>query len=278
MSRRQLEKFTNAAGQNAYEFHLHYDLEWESIQEHRTPVADVVAASYAFDLLGDGLAPKVMGTEKVRFNLIQDSGTELDIELDTVKARLRRNGRGKLWTVGGNEDRRWTVARVAGTPEIRLDHLNATWAPVVVAFRRYSDWYAEAATEVGKTVTASPTAIEVTNGGTADATALVIELAANASNGFVNPRIDNVTTGEWMRVNRTAANSNHRIRIDTGKNRVEYSTDGGNTWTDDYPNLEVEGAQAGLLTLVPGINDLDYSQASGTPNVDVTVTFHAPYE
>lgn len=275
--RRWLEKFTDASGLNEYLF-PRLEHEWTPAQSLDVPLMPVIGASYGLNLLGTGVMPKRFGSERVRFLVMHRAGDTVDSQIDDLNWLARRNALGQLWMLDDNGNRRWAKAQVVSMPDWNFGPRNREFVPVSVEFARLSDWYAETQTVVTQTVVVSPTTISVPNVGTADVTAMTIELQSGGTNGYVNPRIDNIITGEWLSVARTGSTSSHRERINTGKYRVERSTDGGATWTDDYAVLTTGATQAGLFTLAPGDNFLEVSQPSGTPNMTVVVRFYAPFE
>ena len=144
-------------------------------------------------------------------------------------------------------------------------------------FVRLSDWLAETETIVTLPIGASPAVMEVVNAGTADARDLVLQLASGGTNGYTNPAIQNTTTGEWLSFALTGAAANHRLRVETGRAAVERSTDGGTTWISAQGALSLGATQAGLMTLVPGSNYIEFT-SDGTPNMTATVRFFAPFE
>jgi hypothetical protein len=288
--RRWLEKFSNVAGTSEVTF-SRLEHEWIPSQPLDVPLAPAVGADYAVNLLGDGPMPKRTATERLRF-LIQHKpaypdpdnppaiipADTIDLQVDRMRARLRQIGTGRLWRIDDSSNRQFCKAQIVAMPEFSFGPKNREFVPVSIEFARLSDWFAEHETVTTVEVDESPELFTVTNGGTAIASGITITLASDGTDGFINPRIDNLTTGEWFQVNRTGSNSNHRIRVNTATFRVERSTDGGTTWTNDYANLETGSTQAGLMTLAPGVNDFRYTQASGTPNATLVVQFHAPYE
>lgn len=279
-SRRQwVEGFARADGSDLLAF-SRLAHEYTTTQALDVPIATVVGASYGINLLGPGPVPKRPASERVRFLVRGEPGSEVDQQVDQLRAAIRRYGLGRLVLVVegyGSAQRRWAYAQAVSMPDIAFGATSREYVPVVLEFTRLSDWQDEDATITSLGIGASPATLEVVNAGTANVTDLVIEIASEGVDGYVSPRIDNTTTGEWFQVTRTGSTANHRLRIDTGRARVEESTDGGTTWASVYGDLSIGDTQAGLFTLVPGSNFLEVSQV-GTPDMTVTVTFHAPYE
>lgn len=272
--RRWLEKFTNVAGTVEVTF-SRLEHEWTPSQALEVPVAVAAGADYGVNLLGTGPMPKRVASERVRYLIRHSEGNTIDAQVDQHRARLRQIGQGRLWTLDDEGNRRWAKAQIVAMPDFNFGPQNREFVPVSIEFARFSDWHAETETVVSQHVTASPTVMQVVNAGTARVTSLSIVIDARAGGGFVNPRVENSQTSEWLQVERSAANGNHVIRIDAARFAVEYSTDGGTAWANDYENLVTGPAQAGLITLVPGANDI---AISGVTNADVEVRFFAPFE
>lgn len=284
--RRVLERFTDRLGGDAFEF-PEYAREWSSEQGFSVPVSTAIGADYGYDHIHAGVSPRRPAVEKVRFLMASRSDVPeehvhalpLDTQLDRMHARLHANGHGLLWMRFDLDDtRRWARARLTRAPDISYSGSSRRTVPVSLEFARLSDWYAEDETVVTQNVSASPATVEVENTGNVVVRNAVVELRALGSNGYINPMVTNTITGEWFQANRTGTNSSHRFRADAGRFAAERSTDGGTTWTDDYSSLAIGGTQAGIITLVPGTNILTVSQPSGTPNMQVVVRFHAPYQ
>ncbi|TVQ65057.1 MAG: hypothetical protein EA379_00455 [Phycisphaerales bacterium] len=150
--------------------------EWESAQPFAVPHAALVGASYGHDFLGLRAAPKQPATETVRCLVTDADWSEPtwgewdwgDGESVTARvAHLRHvvaGGHGRLWRQEPDGTRRWAWARALAMPQQR-SHLAAAGAvPVLVSFRRQSDWYAEEETIVTVPVVPSQQASILPNG------------------------------------------------------------------------------------------------------------------
>lgn len=276
MIRRRLSQFTDSAGTNAVTF-SDIDEEWEQTQPLVSPRTQLVGADYAYDQLGNSAAIKGIGVEVARFQLFEDSISELNSALDTIRSGCVRNGRGKLWSIEAADTLRWCWARVQSVPDIRLMPLNVTWAPVAITFDRLSDWYAEDATLVTETASASPTLISVSNAGNAPVRNAIIELRAGSAGGFDDFTLESLSTGDSFSSARTAAGSSSRLRIHCGKRSVEYSNDAGATWAADYGNFSYGAKQVDFLRLEAGNNSLRFLMGT-TPDVEIRITFYAAWD
>lgn len=146
------------------------EFEWETAQPFTVPTSQLVGASYGHDYLGAGAAPKQPASETVRFLIVGDesfgdltwgawdwgsTGLPAHEHLDYIRGIVAR-GWGQLWAQTVDGSRLWSWARAVAMPDIRTSRLNVAGAvPVVVAFRRQSDWYAEDATVVTVAITPS---------------------------------------------------------------------------------------------------------------------------
>lgn len=248
--------------------------ETESTQELRTALTPGLGMDYAVDQLGVMPATKDIGTERLRAVLYGATGAAVDTQADVLRGQIQSIGQGRLWSTGGDGTERWSRARPARMTDLTVSYESGFTQPVAVEFLRLSDWFSETSTVVSQTLSGSPTTVNVTNAGDADAREIVIEIAALGANGFVNPSITNVLTGETFSIARSAGSSTHRLRIDCGNYAVTRSTDSGSSWSNEYANLTVGSTQVGFLRLIPGSQGLT---VTGCTNATITVTFYASW-
>jgi hypothetical protein len=71
---------------------------------------------------------------------------------------------------------------------------------------------------------------------------------------IVRPKVETVNSARWIQSLRTLNNWQQCIELDVLNYRVRYSADGGQTWSNDWPNIALGPAQADLLLLTPGDN------------------------
>jgi hypothetical protein len=74
------------------------------------------------------------------------------------------------------------------------------------------------------------------------------------STSIVKPKVESMSTARWIQSLRTLNNWQQRIELDVLSHRARYSTDGGQTWSDDWANIRLGPTQADLLLLAPGTN------------------------
>ena len=172
--RRTLAQFTNRLGGNAYPF-PEYEREWTSEQDYSVPISTPIGGEYGYDHLGTGPSPRRPGVEKVRFLIVHRTHVDdpvlghmhiqpVDIQIESMLARLHANGHGRLWMyideqrhLHGTmpdltehihpEQWRWSYARLSRAPDIQYGGRSRLFVPVMLEFARLSDWYSE---EIGR--------------------------------------------------------------------------------------------------------------------------------
>lgn len=252
-----------------------YSHEWESRQQLRTVEAAALGADYAVDLLGTLPAPKGVGEERVRFLLVGDGPAALADALDQLRSTAYGIGTGRLWQERADGLKRWAWARLSNMPEITLGGVHRRHAPVALRFTRLSDWFAADETVVTVRTSTATTSIPLTNPGATVARGITFELRSHGAGGFNQPSLTNDLTAETWQSTRVAANANALLRVDAGRMAVEYSTNLGGTWTDDYANFSTGPLQVGFLRLVPGGQSLTLT---GAPNATLTVRFYPSWD
>jgi hypothetical protein len=86
--------------------------------------------------------------------------------------------------------------------------------------------------------------------------------------------IVNLTNGYQVKSNRTGTSSNDRVRFDAGKPAVDYSANGGSTWTGDYANFVRKAGQVQFMVLEPGENSLQFTGLSGSFVITAYPAYH----
>ncbi len=272
-SPRHISRFESADGALSITLPM-LEGETESAQEYRTAFEHAVGMNYAVDLHGALSAPLGVGQERLRAFVSGSTSIALDVEVDLLRRRLYEIGRGRLWSVGADGTERWSWARCNSMPQMTVKSGIFQTMPVSIEFTRLSDWFAAIETSIVTTVSASPTSITITNDGTAPVRDIVFLLASRSTTGFSAPRITNGTTGETFVTTRVATSSTHRWRVDTGRYAVEYSTNSGTTWTNDYALFSTGSTQVGFMRLLPGPQVITIT---GAPTSTLTISFYATY-
>lgn len=275
---RLLTHFTSGDGSVIVEFPSSL-YEWESRQGLHVPVTQVIGADYAIDQLDASESPKDTSTEHVRGLLVEADSAALTARIIDLRSRAKRIGRGKLIARDSDGANQWAWGRLLAVPDISLTYINKRYAPFVASFIRLSDWYAEDETiheEDG--IDSEPHNFNVVNSGSATVRNAIIEFRSKGVNGFQALTLSSLSTGDEFSSTRAAQGSNSILRVDCGRRTVEYSNDGGATWTADYGNFSYGSKQVDFLRLEPGTNLLRYEQGTGTPNLDIVVSFYPAYD
>lgn len=253
------------------------EYEFEEEQEVRAPVFAAAGANGAFDGLRSGLAPVELKRIRMRAVNQATSPATLDTAVDAMRAAFRRIGRGKLWMTMADGSLRWTWARAQVVPFRRFQIPDFHTQEYRVEWLADPDWYDDTVTTVIEAVTADAETWVVANPGNIDARLMTIRLRSSSAAGFTNPIITNQTTGDVLATLRDAASANDEVRYDTERGAVEYSTNDGGAYADDFAQYVLPTIQVPVsFRLAPGANTLRYN-GGGTPNLSVETAFYAPY-
>lgn len=210
--------------------------------------------------------------ESIRFvAAFGDAGATLDTEIDNIRSKLYRAGKGKLWTISAAADRRWCHARLGAVPGFRLEASSKFALPVALPFTAYSDWYNELQnTDAAFTMNEATETFSISNAGNARVYNAVFTLTGV----FVNPRIENTTSGYVMQSTRDGTDAtNSKLRFDAGSRRVEFSSDAGVTYSGDYSNFVRQVGQVHLMVLDPGTNNFSVSFGA-VPTATLLIRFY----
>lgn len=251
--------------------------EWSGNQDVRNAFSTAIGADYVHDHHVRSASPVDVANETIRGFAMENTPQLLDDEIANVRALARRIGLGKLWTKDADNVLRWAYARVTRVPEVRITVGRYSHAPLVLEFARISDWFESSKTTGSVTINANPTNFNISNPGNLPAQSLVFRLISNGANGFDNPTLLNLGNSHEIGTSRVAADSNAIWRVDTEQFDVEYSTDAGNSYDDDFVNFNIGDLQIVWMKLEPSTNSFEYSQPSGTPNATLEWEFYPPW-
>ena len=135
------QSFESPDGSDVVLFPVHL-LEYEPVESYRMTTAPIMG-DYAFDLSGSSPWRKALAEENVRFTILARGNREQDADdqYDELVAKCRRIGRGKLWSLDADGNRRWCYAKLSGKPSKQVSFERPYWMPVEATFQRFSDWY-----------------------------------------------------------------------------------------------------------------------------------------
>lgn len=270
-------RFEDANGEDIYTF-PRLEFEHEMNQPIASALSPVTGADYAFDFYQLLPGPKGVASESVRFIIVADTDEDAEDEIDTLRANLYEAGRGKLFVRNANKNTlRWAWARVNEIPRMTFGVGNRGYVPVVTNFARLSDWFQEDEVIHTEVISSTPHNFQVDNPGNARAYAMTIELRSKSASGFTDPDLLNETNGYRFQSTRDGTSVNDILRADTeGEPRVRYSSTNGASYADDYDKVTLGAQQRGIMALNAGTNNFVYTDG-GSPDVDIVITFKAPF-
>lgn len=277
MPPRYLYRFTSIDENTVLTFPL-VQYEWESSQDQRLALSPAVGAHYAHDHQVRAASPRDPARESVRAMVSESSAGDIDTELANIRARAIRIGLGKLWTKDEGDNLRWAYARPVATPgmTLRWDQVEANIVPVNLDWERLSDWFEETKTTGSTTVSSSPHDFTINNPGDLPAYAIVFRFRSDGASGFTDPKLLNLANAYEFESTRDAVDTDSELRVDTDEHDVEWSTDNGSSYSDDYGNFSIGDAQVQWMVLEPGDNSMRYTDG-GTPNLTIEWSFYAPH-
>lgn len=133
-------------------------------------------------------------------------------------------------------------------------------------------------------VSASPTTFTINNPGQMRTDSIIIRIESLGVNGYTNPRLENLTSEQWVRFAKTGSTVNHVIQANCsiGPHRVRESTDAGQSFVDNpndgniWPSTTISDLQVPLMEMVPGDNEFSFT-CEGTPNCRVLMLWRPAY-
>ncbi len=248
--------------------------EFSTDQPLMNATAAAVGMDYAVDLHRTGRAPLGVARETVRALVTAPDSAGLDSASDQLVSDIQAIGRGQLWSIGADGSERWAEARAVDVARPVVTYQSLRSAAVTLTFDRYTDWRAPDLTVATASLRSGSVNVTVTNDGNGDVHAIRFLLEANAANGFATPAVTHGLTGETWASTRTAANNQHKLRVDAGAYTVERSTDNGATWASDYAAFSQGSLQVGFMRLLPGSQTL---VVTGCPNAELRIEFWPVY-
>lgn len=272
---RYLEKFESADGVTSYVFPLKR-YEWQSDQDVEAPVYSAIGADYGYDPSRFGNSALNPGRETVRALIVQTTQALVDTELDNMRSKLYKAGRGKLWALDAAGVRRWAYARADRMPSFKLGIGDFLKEAVTLSFTRFSPWYQQTPTAATQVAAATPVAFNITNPGNQPAYLMQFRFRSNVAIGWTQFTLTNTTNNYAFTYGRAAASANDECRIDTERLSCERSVDDGVNYTDDFANLTIPATQVQFMRLEPGVNAMSIAIVGGTPNINIDYTFYGP--
>lgn len=277
MTVRILEKFTSLDGDKVFTFPQAL-AEWESSQGLRNARQPGIGASGSHDFLGYGPAPREDRVERWRCLAKADAPADLEDILDDARATCWSIGIGWLYRLAADGSTRVrTLARLVDMPSITVNgNTQFGIAPLIFGFLCEPDWRSTTATTGSIDFSTSPKTFTITNPGNLPCDDIEFRFRSDGTGPTTDLSLENTTNGYQFSTTRDLTNANHELKVDSGKGTVEYSTDDGATYADDYALFSF-GTQNSFMRLDPGDNDMSATVASGTPDVTLEYSFYARY-
>lgn len=271
MAKRYLEKFESADGGVSYVFPLGR-YEYDPSQPLSSPIEPLAGAHGAFRHLGTGVSLVRPGSELVRF-VFNGTASEQEAEIDEARFKCFSVGLGKLWTLDSDATRRWAWAEITEMPSMVVRYKSERILPMSISFTRISPfWYGESQQSDEITLDEDPETFQITVAGDL----FVMDAVFVFDGTFTNPNLVNDTNGYEFSSTRDGSSTDHVLRVDAGRSAVEFSTDNGDTYADDFALFSRGASQAQFMRLEAGVNDFTYNDG-GTPNAALTILYYPVY-
>jgi hypothetical protein len=272
------EKFENLAATISYSFSLK-QMEAQFEQSLRVPLSMGVGADYAHDHLGYGVSPKDPGSIRIRTLAVESSAANLETEVAEAAAECYRIGKGYLYRLGTDgSTRRRCLARLRSMPSVTI---NGTFqfgtTPLIFDFVQLSDWMATTATTGTQKVDADDEAFTINNPGTLPCTAVVFRFRSDGAGPSTDLSLTNLTNEMSFSTTRDLTATDHELRVNTESFAVEWSTNDGGDYANDYSLFTIPTGQVQIMQLEPGDNSMVASVVSGTPDYTLGWEFYARY-
>lgn len=275
---RYVEKFESWDGAMSYQFPLG-EYEWDSQQGLIVPNRPVISGDYGYDYLNLFPAPKAVAEETIRV-LIPDTVQNVGSEIARARSTCYRIGLGKLYMTDYANQQRWAWARLSQMPNYKVSRGNETKVPLIFSFVRETDWQDTAAQSLVIAITgANPKSFTITNPGNLAVETAVWRWRSNSATGWnAGAFVYSTTNGFSYVTTRAAIGANDEIRFNGKTFAVEYSANDGATYVNDFANLYLPVTQWALMRLEPGVNNMLFQQAAGTPDLSLEVSYYPAYE
>lgn len=262
------EKFTDLSDANTFTFPTD-SLEYEQRRKLRNTHEIISGVNGVFNFYRGEAPPLDVWQISVRWKDIQASAGALDTQLDDIASKLYKAG--KLWFLYDDSSRRFVYAELEELPLIRIGPGQARHVPIIAKFIGFGDKRDEnETTGTESSIASSPDTFNITNPGNAYVYDAVFTLTALSNNGFTNPKLENLTTGESIETTRDSAATNDELIIDCGKGTVKFNG------SDDFSLVTIGATQRPFISLAPGVNNMRLT-IGGTPDLDFDYAFRGAW-
>ena len=268
-------KFENSDASLSYTFQTQ-DFEWDESGDFKLSSVPVAGMNGAFDALQSAMAPVSLFREIVRFRILEASAAAVDTETDDLKSKLRRIGRGKLYVELAGGGTRWAWARARSPSVILFRTTDVQKQQARVEFLREPDWHGAADDSARNNITTSPDTFTITNNGNIPTDIAVFRFRSDGASGGTNLKLENLTNLYEFSTTRDLTAIDHEWKVDCGRRSVEFSTDDGASYADDFSLFSLGANQVNFMLLEPGANSMRVTGA-GASGFDLEWAFDAPF-
>jgi hypothetical protein len=275
MTTRYLQSFRSLDGAVVLTFGLR-GYSWQTDESFRVRLQQASGADFAVDPHGIAPAPLSTPTEMVGWLEVANSEAALESAIAAIRSKLLTIGQGWLYRVDSNGTQRRALARPRMLPSLRRSVGSQLVMPVSLEFLRLSHWQAITQTTGATTATSSPHTFTINNPGDLPCMAIEFTFTPNTAGPANDPVLENLTNGWSISTTRDLTATTQRLRIDSARLAIEYSTNSGGSWTSDWALASLGTMQAGMMRLEPGNNSMRITMG-GSPNVTIAWTFYARY-
>ncbi len=227
----------------------------------------IPGANGALDSFGSGQSPKQPTQVTVRFEVRQTSTLNIDQQL---AAFMQAASTGLQWLKFLLADGTTTYRALAKCIDAQPAFSRRTLVvlPITATFELAEPyWYADTQTTNTFNVSATPTAIDLTNAGSAPLIKAILRFTGTAN----LPKFLNNTNGFYVEVNQNITSSKV-VEIDLGAQTI--TVDAVDAWADKV----IPATQIDLFRWEVGANDVDFVAAGGgTPSGTVEIIFREMY-
>lgn len=273
---RYAEKFENLAGSLSYTFPIKGG-EAQFEQSLRVPTSIAFAADYAHDHLGYGVSAKDPGTIRIRALIVQATAALMETEVDNARSICQRIGKGYLYRLNQDGTRHRCLARLRSMPSFTRGGGNVNFQPISFDFLQLSDWMATAAVTGTQTIDTALEQVTLNNTGNQPCPVL-FRLRNNGYTRADLPALLNSTTGEYMTFLRAMNQPDHELYVDTSTGLVQFSTNDGASYANDYSNFA--GSLSWLavgnnvfVTMAGRSHPLPFLSSIEVPNFDLSWSY-----
>lgn len=236
MTVRYPSRFVSTDATMTYEFSLN-QMEAQFEQAMRTPMSVGVGSDFAHDHLGYGLAPRDVGSIRIRTISVETSEANLESEIDEARSECFRIGKGWLYRVNQDASEQRCLARLRGMPSWTRAGYQSVHMPLIFDFVQLSDWQSTSATTGSQVIDTPNESVTITNAGNLPVYDITFRLRNTGTTRATSPILFNTTTGQRLVFLRSMNVADHELYYATGSRLAQFSDNNGASYSNDYSNF-----------------------------------------